>query len=99
MVLPYPEAARGAFHDTPLTECAPLATVAAMKQIDEQLRYDHPPEKVFALISTGSFQLEIISHIGGKDAEVLEETGTAEGGARVVTRQRTGVELPGFARN
>ncbi|HEX4862964.1 MAG TPA: DUF2505 domain-containing protein [Acidimicrobiales bacterium] len=69
-----------------------------MKPIKEELRYDHPPEAVFALISTGAFQLELIAHLGGKDAEVLDETVSAAGGVKLVTRQRTGVELPGFAK-
>ena len=68
-----------------------------MKTIHEELSYDQPVDRVFALVSTGAFQLEVIAHIGGRDAELVEETAT-EGGVRLVTRQRTGVELPGFAR-
>lgn len=69
-----------------------------MKKIHEELHYDDSPGKVFALISSGAFQLEIISHLGGKDAELVEESITGDGGVKVVTRQRTGVELPGFAK-
>ena len=69
-----------------------------MKTIHEELEFDHPAERVFALISTGAFQLEIISHIGGHDRELIEEGSTSGGGVRLVTRQRTGVELPGFAK-
>lgn len=69
-----------------------------MKTILEELAYDAPVDRVFALISTGAFQLELIAHIGGRDQELLEEAATAGGGVRVVTRQRTGIELPGFAK-
>ena len=69
-----------------------------MKPINEELRYQHAPEAVFALISTGMFQVELIAHLGGKDAELLEETVGTDGGVKVVTRQRTAVELPGFAK-
>ena len=69
-----------------------------MKTIHEEFHYDRAPEELFALISSGPFQLEIISHLGGKDAELVEQTVTPEGGVKVVTRQRTGVELPGFAK-
>lgn len=69
-----------------------------MKTIHEESHYDHSPQDVFALISTGAFQLEIISHIGGKDGEVIEQTVSPDGGVKVVTRQRTGIELPGFAK-
>ena len=69
-----------------------------MKPISEELRYEHAPEEVFALISTGAFQLELIAHLGGRDAELLEETVGTDGAVKVVTRQRTAVELPGFAK-
>ncbi len=69
-----------------------------MKTIHEELSFDHPAGQVFALISAGAFQLEVIAHIGGHDGELVEEEVTAEGGVHLVTRQRTGVELPGFAK-
>lgn len=69
-----------------------------MKPINEELRYEHAPQAVFALISTGGFQLELIAHLGGKDAELLEESVGTDGAVKVVTRQRTAVELPGFAK-
>ena len=69
-----------------------------MKTIHEEFHYGRAPRELFALISSGPFQLEIISHLGGKDAELVEQTVTPEGGVKVVTRQRTGVELPGFAK-
>ena len=69
-----------------------------MKTIHEELRFDRPADQVFALIATGAFQLEVIAHIGGHDGELMEEDVTAGGGVRLVTRQRTGVELPGFAK-
>ena len=69
-----------------------------MKTIHEEFHYDRAPEELFAQISRGSFQLEIIHHLGGKDAELVEQTVFSDGGVKVVTRQRTGVELPGFAR-
>ena len=77
-----------------------LATRAPprVKTIHEEFHYDRAPEELFALISSGPFQLEIISHLGGKDAELVEQTVAPEGGVKVVTRQRTGVELPGFAK-
>lgn len=70
-----------------------------MKTIHEEFHYDHAPTELFALISSGSFQLEIISHLGGRDTELVEQTVTSEGGVKVVTRQRTGVDLPGFPRS
>ena len=69
-----------------------------MKTIHEELHYDRAPRELFALISSGAFQLELISQLGGKDAELVEETVTPDGSVKVVTRQRTGVELPGFAK-
>jgi hypothetical protein len=69
-----------------------------VKEIHEELSYDRPPEEVFGLISTGAFQLELIAHLGGCDAEVVEETRRPDGSVRVVTRQQSVVELPGFAR-
>lgn len=69
-----------------------------MKTIHEELRYDHPVDRVFDLVATGAFQLEVIAHIGGRDAGLVEETATADGGVRLVTRQGSGVELPGFAK-
>jgi len=69
-----------------------------MKRIHEELAYDRGPTELFALISNGSFQLEIITQLGGKEAELVEQTVTPDGGVTLVTRQRTGVELPGFAK-
>jgi len=69
-----------------------------VKTIHEELHYDRAPTELFALISSGAFQLEIISHLGGKDAELVEQTVTPEGGVTVVTRQHTGIQLPGFAK-
>lgn len=69
-----------------------------MKDIHEQLRYDRPTAEVFALISTGAFQVELITHLGGLDAALVEEARRPDGSVRVVTRQRAAVELPGFAR-
>jgi len=69
-----------------------------VKTIHEELHYDRAPRELFALISSGVFQLEIISHLGGKDGDLVEDTVTAEGGVKVVTRQRTAIELPGFAK-
>lgn len=69
-----------------------------VKTIHEEFHYDRAPEELFALISSGPFQLEIVSHLGGKDADLVEQTVAPEGGVKVVTRQRTGVELPGFAK-
>ena len=68
-----------------------------MKQISESFTYGAGVEAVFGLISSGAFQVEIIRHLGGHDAEVVEESTAADGGLRLVTRQKTGVELPGFA--
>ena len=68
-----------------------------MKTIQEEFRYEHPVAEVFALISQGVFQTELISHLGGKEAAVIEETATPSG-IRLVTRQRASVELPGFAK-
>jgi Protein of unknown function (DUF2505) len=69
-----------------------------MKTIDERFEYDHQPTDVFDLIADATFQLDLIVHLGGKEAEVVERSTTSEGGVRLVTRQRTGVELPGFAK-
>jgi hypothetical protein len=69
-----------------------------MKTIDEAFEYDHQPTDVFDLIADAAFQLDLIVHLGGKDAELVERTTTSEGSVRLVTRQRTGVELPGFAK-
>lgn len=69
-----------------------------MKAISEEFRYQQPPQSVFALISAGGYQLELIAHLGGKDAELLEEVAEPGGGVKLVTRQSTGVELPGFAK-
>ena len=73
-------------------------TLWRVKTIHEELHYDRAPKELFALISSGAFQLEIIFYLGGKDAELVEQTVTPEGGVKVVTRQRTGIELPGFAK-
>ena len=69
-----------------------------MKTINERFEYNIGPQELFTLISNGAFQLELIAHLGGKDAELVEESAAADGGIKVVTRQRTGVELPGFAK-
>jgi hypothetical protein len=68
-----------------------------VKEISESFSYRAGVAAVFELISTGAFQLEIIRHLGGHDGEVVEETGLPGGGLRLVTRQKAGVELPGFA--
>jgi hypothetical protein len=68
-----------------------------MKDVREVFRYDHSVADVFALVSQGSFQLEIISHLGGKSGEIVEED-TTDAGVRLVTRQQTAIELPGFAK-
>jgi hypothetical protein len=68
-----------------------------MKAINEEFRYDQDVEAVFSLVSQGAFQVELLTHLGGKDAAVLEET--RDGGrVHLVTSQRTAVELPGFAK-
>ena len=70
-----------------------------MKTIDEAFEYDHQPTDVFDLIADAAFQLELIMHLGGKDAELVEPTTTSEGNLRLVNAcQKTGVELPGFAK-
>jgi len=66
--------------------------------IAETFTYDDGPTELFDLISDGAFQLELITHLGGKDAALLERTTTPQGGVKLVTRQRAGVELPGFAK-
>lgn len=68
-----------------------------MKEIHEELHYSRSTAEVFELISTGAFQLDLIAHLGGRDAEVVEEVRSPEGGVRLVTRQQTAVDLPGFA--
>ncbi|HWE54362.1 MAG TPA: DUF2505 domain-containing protein [Acidimicrobiales bacterium] len=69
-----------------------------MKEIREELTYAAAPSEVFDLISTGAFQLELIAHLGGRNGELIEETRNADGSVKVVTRQQTAVELPGFAK-
>lgn len=69
-----------------------------MKRVHQEFEYDRAPSELFALIGDGAFQLELIGHLGGHDAELVEQTATPGGGVRLVTRQRAGVELPGFAR-
>ena len=69
-----------------------------MKDIHEELTYSRPPSEVFELISTGAFQLELIAHLGGREAVVVEDSRGDDGSVRLVTRQETAVELPGFAR-
>lgn len=69
-----------------------------MKEIHEELTYAHPPTEVFDLISTGAFQVGLLAHLGGRDPEVVEELRGDDGSVRIVTRQHTAVELPGFAR-
>ena len=68
-----------------------------MKEIHEELNYSRPPADVFDLIATGAFQLDLIAHLGGRDAEIVEETRKPDGSVRLVTRQQTAVDLPGFA--
>lgn len=68
-----------------------------MKEIHEELHYSRPTAEVFELISTGAFQLDLIAHLGSRDAEVVEEVRGPDGGVRLVTRQQTAVDLPGFA--
>lgn len=68
-----------------------------MKEISESFSYGTRAAAVFELIATGAFQLEIIRYLGGRDGEVVEESRLDDDGLRLVTRQRTGVELPGFA--
>jgi hypothetical protein len=74
-----------------------LLLFLSVKEIHEELHYSRPPAEVFALISTGAFQLDLIAHLGGRDAEVVEEANGPDGGLRLVTRQQTAVDLPGFA--
>lgn len=69
-----------------------------MKDIHEELIYSRPPAEVFELISTGEFQRELLARLGGHDVEVVEETRADDGSVRLVTKQQTAVELPGFAR-
>jgi hypothetical protein len=69
-----------------------------VKEICEVFFYPRPPAEVFELISSPAFQLELIAHIGGSRAEVVEEVHGPGGSVRLVTRQQTSVELPGFAR-
>lgn len=69
-----------------------------MKEIHEVLDYPADPQEVYALISTGAFQIELITFIGGRHPELVEEATGADGSLRLVTRQQTGVELPGFAK-
>jgi len=69
-----------------------------VKEIHEELTYDRPPVEVFDLISTGEFQLELLAHLGGKNPEVVEETRADDGSVRLVTKQQTAIELPGFAK-
>jgi hypothetical protein len=69
-----------------------------VKEIQEVLPYTRTPAEVFDLISTGKFQIELLTHLGGLNAEVVEETRHPDGSVRLVTRQQTAVELPGFAR-
>lgn len=69
-----------------------------MKTIHEEFQYSSSPEGLFELVSSGAFQLELIAHLGGKDAELVEESADSDGVVKVVTRQRSGVDLPGFAK-
>lgn len=69
-----------------------------MKKIHEAFEYAYTANQVFALIADGDFQLELIVHLGGHDAELVERTTAPDGSVTLVTRQRTGVELPGFAK-
>ena len=68
-----------------------------MKEIHEEWSYSHPPVEVFGLIATGAFQLDLIAHLGGRDGEMVEEIRREDGSVRLVTRQSTAVDLPGFA--
>lgn len=69
-----------------------------MKRVHEEFEYTSRPDDLFALITDGDFQLELIGHLGGHDAELVERTAGPDGGVTLVTRQRAGVELPGFAK-
>jgi hypothetical protein len=69
-----------------------------VKDIHVELVYAKAPADVFEVISGAAFQLELISHLGGRSAEVVEEERRADGSAKLVTSQQTAVELPGFAR-
>ena len=69
-----------------------------MKSIDEEFEYTCPPAALFALIADGDFQLELIGRLGGHDAELVERTAGPNGGVTLITRQRAGIELPGFAK-
>lgn len=69
-----------------------------MKEINESLTYAAAPSEVFDLISTGAFQLELIAHLGGHNGELVEETRHPDGSVKLVCRQQTAVELPGFAK-
>jgi hypothetical protein len=69
-----------------------------VKVVNEKFDYAYSPTNLFSLIGNGSFQLEIIVHLGGRDPELVDEAVTDEGGVKLVTRQRTGIELPGFAK-
>jgi len=77
---------------------SPSSTIWQVKAIHEEFHYACPPAELFALISSGALQLETIAHLGGMDTELVEQTLTPDGGVKLVTRQRTGVELPGFAK-
>src|SRR5581483_10376216 len=79
------------------TLARPSPREAPMKDVRQEFRYDHPVEAVYALISNGSFQLELIAHLGGRAAEIVSDEPAGEG-KRLVTRQTTAVELPGFAK-
>ena len=68
-----------------------------MKAISEEFRYSHPVEDVFALVAAGAFQVELLGHLGGKNATVVEETRDGDA-VHLVTSQVTPVELPGFAK-
>jgi hypothetical protein len=69
-----------------------------VKTIHEEFEYEQGPQALFAVIGDGDFQLELIAHLGGHDAELVERTVDPAGSVTLVTRQRTGVELPGFAK-
>jgi hypothetical protein len=69
-----------------------------MREIDEELTYTSPPPEVFALITDAAFQLALIAHLGGEEAEVVEDLRGPNGAVRLTTVQETATDLPAFAR-
>jgi Protein of unknown function (DUF2505) len=88
----------GASNGCKVVSLAQTSTLARVKRIHEEFRYDRAPAEVFDVISSGDFQLALIAHLGGKDPELLEATAADDGGVKVVSKQRAAVELPGFAK-